>query len=172
MKKLTNFINESNKIDFAKKITLKLENGVIIDAVVKVKDMNESFAKEQIIESILNQKIKEIIAITESEHFSDMEDDEDYIDVDNDFEKETFYIPYTSIFEYIPYDINTLSKAVENDEDVVSVHTEAQYGWTNQPEVVVIEVSSSNIKEAKERLTAKLEASLKTQWVRLDKKDW
>ncbi len=170
MKKLSNFINESNKMDFTKKITLKLENGVVLDATFKVKDLNESFAKEQIISSILNQNIKEILSITESEDY--IEDEVDNIQADDMLESFQLYVPYTSIFEYITYNIDIISKTLESDEDVVSTHTEPQYGWSNQPEVVVFEVSTNNLKETIERLIIKLEGSLQTQWVRIVEKDW
>jgi hypothetical protein len=175
MKSLTSFIKKSNNLNFSKKLTLKLDNNTILEAVIKVKDLNESFAKEQIINSVLNKTIKEIISITESiDKIDDVLDNKlDFDDSDNKFETVEFFIPWTSIFDnasYYPSDI--IFKILKTDDNVISSHLENQYGWSNQPEVVVFKISSNNIKETKDRLTAKLQNALQTQWVRIDIKDW
>ncbi|MFM2392568.1 MAG: hypothetical protein RLZZ546_545 [Bacteroidota bacterium] len=171
MKKLTSFINEANKQDFTKKILLTLDNNVILEAKISVKDLNESFANVQISEALLNKKIEKISIITESEeNLVDSTITVEPIDESNITE---LYIPWSSIFTEAPYyQADKIANAIQDDEDVVSTYTENQYGWSNQPEVVVVKVESPNIKATKERLKAKLQHALGTEWVRITEKDW
>lgn len=171
MKKLTSFINEANKQDFTKKILLKLDNNVILEAKISVKDLNESFANVQISEALLNKKIEKFSFIAESEeNLVDSTMSVEPIDESNISE---LYIPWSSVFDTPPYyQADKIADAIKDDEDVVSTYTENQYGWSNQPEVVVVKIDSPNIKATKERLVAKLQHALGTEWIHVSEKDW
>ncbi len=168
MKKLTSFIDESNKQEFTKKLLLNLDNNTVLEAKITIKDLNESFANAQILENLLNKTIKSVTVINETEDI--LPKIESPI---NNNETVELYVPMSSIFDTeVRYDIDKISSALIGDEDVTSTHTEHDYGWDNQPQVVVVKVETDNLQRTKERLTKKLEHALGTQWVRLSKKDW
>lgn len=167
MKKLSSFIHESNKQDFTKKMLLNLDNGIIIEANISVKDLNESFAKSQISEKLLGKKILSFTLLKE-----DIEEEVYNNDIMESPEVE-YYIPWTSIFDEAPYYQNEkIANAINDDEDVISTHNEKQYNWSNQPEVVVVKLQSDNERETIKKLTSKIQQALGTEYVRLMKKDW
>jgi hypothetical protein len=170
MKKLTSFIHESNKQDFTKKVAIILDNNVVLEAKINVKDLNESFANTQILESLLNKSIKNVTIVTESEEMSDST-----IINNSNPEKETveYYVPWTSVFDTAPYyQADKIANAIKDDEDVISTYEENAFGWSNQPKVVIAKIESENIKATVERLKSKIQNALGTEWIHMSEKDW
>jgi hypothetical protein len=60
MKKLSTIFDNEEKSNFESTIEIILENGTVIEGKIKVRDLNESFAKEATAASIRNAKIKEV----------------------------------------------------------------------------------------------------------------
>jgi hypothetical protein len=60
MKKLSTIFDNEEKSNFESTIEIILENGTVIEGVIKVRELNESFAKEVTTQSIQNAKIKEV----------------------------------------------------------------------------------------------------------------
>ncbi len=171
MKKLTSFINESNKQDFTKKILLNLDNNVILEAKISVKDLNESFANIQISELLINRQIENFTFITENQE--NLVDSSIIEEPSKTSEVVEYYVPWSSVFDTPPfYQADKIANAIKDDENVISTYTENQYGWSNQPEVVIIKIDTVNIKTTKERLLHKLQHALGTKWVRISEKDW
>ncbi len=172
MKKLTSFIHDANKQDFTKKVVITLDNNAVLEAQIKVKDLNESFANTQILESLLNKSIKNVTIVTETVEMTDSTTMEDSIK--SEIETVEYYVPWTSIFDTAPYyQADKIANAIKDDEDVISTYEEKQYGWSNQPEVVVIKINSSeNIKSTVERIKSKIQNALNTEWIHVSKKDW
>lgn len=169
MKKLTSFINESNKQDFSKNLLLHLDNGVILEAKINVKDINESSASEQISDTVLNKKIQKITISQEKEMVKESKEVEKTTSV----QEEEYFVVYTTIFEsYSRNPINEIMNAIKDDEDVISTHTENQFGWKNQPEVVVLKLESTKAKEIKNKILSKIQKALNIEWIHITKKDW
>lgn len=178
MKKLTNFINESNKLDFSKKILIKLENGLEFETFLNVKDVNESSAIEQIKENLKNMKIQTISFIKENMEMELLNNDI----IEHEKEILELYVPWSSIFDSdIVYDKDKIIDILTSDESVITVHLENQWGWSNQPEVVVVKVEiNENLyhdvvnteKFIINELTKKLQKGLDTPWIKIQKKDW
>ena len=83
-------------------------------------------------------------------------------------------MPYSSIFDEIHYDSRKISQTLLNDENVISVFEDNEYGWSNQPEVVIAKIvcEESALPHVLKNITTKLEHAFGTQWIKLTKKDW
>lgn len=167
MQKLTNFIHESNKKDFTKKVEITLENGIVLEAKFTVSDVNEKSATDKINESILNKNIKSlnikdiVSAVTESVSVS----------TDTITESE-YYIPFSNMFNNeIQYTQNT-SQVLENRTEVASFHREKQYGWETEPSILVAKIQSNDIEKTVQSIQEQLKYAVGSPYIRLAKKDW
>jgi hypothetical protein len=168
MEKWSTLINEANKKDFIKKMVITLDNGTVLEAMTTIRDINENMATVSIKGKLLNYSIKNI-KIIESIEMEDKVISEDPIDHTEEIE---YYIPYSSIFDEIHYDRAKMIDCLKDDEDVISIHPEQQFGWNNQPEVLVVKLRSEDLEKSKRRLTNKLQHCFGTEWMRMSEKDW
>lgn len=166
MQKLTNFIHESNKKDFTKKVEITLENGIVLEAKFTVSDVNEKSATDKINESILNKNIKSLsikdiaTSITES------------VSTENVITEAEYYIPFSNMFNNeIQYTQNT-SQVLENRTEVASFHREKQYGWETEPSILVAKIQSNDIEKTVESIQEQLKYAVGSPYIRLAKKDW
>ncbi len=74
------------------------------------------------------------------------------------------YIEWSSWFDSHPYDIEKIKAAAESAGGK-NIHTENQFGWSNQPEVVVFNGD-------KEAVTKAVQEALGTDWIIVREKDW
>ena len=169
MKKLSNFISDSNKQVFNKNIAITLENGTVLDAKISLSDLNETFAKTQILEKILNSNIVSVKFISDNIIVEEGTIDESIKSVVSEY-----YIPYTSLFENgeIRYDFDINASIFENNDAVISTRTEKQFGWHDQPTITVIKFDSINTEAVVKTLEEKMKHTFGTPFVRLTKKDW
>ena len=171
MKKWTNFVNESNKIIFNKNILITLDNGIVLEAKLDIKDLNESFANDQLKENILNKTIKSYCFLKENKENIDDKPPVD-IGLSEIFE---YYVPWSSIFDdFGIYSMKKISEALLKDEHVISVYEDHAYGWSNQPEVAIVKIECTEyeLPLILKHLTTELEKAFGTEWIRLSKKDW
>lgn len=168
MKKLSNYLNESEKQSFTKKVTMELENGIVLETNISVSDLNEVSAQKQIQEILTDKKIKNInvFKITES------------IDVTENIIKPvneicSYYIPWNQVFEKdeVRYDVTSIIESLKDNDDIISIHIDNQYGWHNQPEVIILQLKNED-KKILEKTTNILKHTLRTEWVRISKVDW
>ena len=168
MEKWTTLINESNKKEFVKQLVITLDNDVVLEAKITIKDINESMANDSL-KTLINKSIKNIKIVENYEKEENIINSEPATNEEKEVE---FYVPYSSIFHEIPYNTNKIIECLKNNPDIISIHTENQYGWNNQPEVVVVKVMCEDLNKIKHDLVNKLQHCLGTEWVRLSQKDW
>ncbi len=77
------------------------------------------------------------------------------------------YVAMSSWFDTHDYDVEKI-KSIVSSAGGKNVHTENQYGWHNQPEVVVFNVSDDSKKVVQEAL----QKGLDTEWIIINEKDW
>lgn len=79
-----------------------------------------------------------------------------------------FYIPWSSWFDANDYDVSKMKKVVSLFVNHKDIWDEVQYGWNNQPVVVCFTCDENLIPRIKD----KLNTEFKTQWIRINEKDW
>ena len=82
------------------------------------------------------------------------------------FEKKIeLYVDNSSIFDSNPYDIAKISKALKKAGEK-NIRTDYNYGWSNQPEVVIFSgIDENTAKDA-------VEKALNLKWVMIRELDW
>lgn len=80
--------------------------------------------------------------------------------------KKLYYIKWSSWFDENKYDIDLMKSILEKVPGVEDIHTENQFGYTNQPEVLVFRTDD------KKAVEIALEAALGTEWIIVSPKDW
>ena len=171
MKKLSSFISESNKKDFTKKLSITLDNGTVLEAKITISDLNETFAKSQISEKISNKRITNLSFVDSNETIVS----ENISDVETIVEAE-YYSAYSSIFESVEYryDFKLKNSVFENHEDVLSTYKDKQFGWENEPSLLIVKFSTNPkyLEASIKNLQEKLKNTYGSPFVRLTKKDW
>lgn len=82
--------------------------------------------------------------------------------------KKQYYIPWSSWFDANHYDVSKMKKVVALFVDFKDIWDEVQFGWSNQPVVVCFSCPENLIPRIKD----KLNSEFKTQWIRINEKDW
>ena len=85
-------------------------------------------------------------------------------------DSEEYYIPWSVFFNTPPYYQTDIIKKCVEDGGGKKVHTEDQYGWSNQPEVVVFTSSKEKI----ENIKTQVKKVLGTEhfFIELKEEDW
>jgi hypothetical protein len=85
-----------------------------------------------------------------------------------------YYIPQNSIFDSFPYDMDAITKIVKENGGR-SVDKGKQFGWSNQPDVVLFSLESGDAFESdkrKQKIENALNTFYKSEWISVYKKDW
>lgn len=80
----------------------------------------------------------------------------------------TFYVQWSSWFDTNKYDTKEISTAIRLGGGK-NVRLEKQYGWNNQPEVVVFTWKTP---DDFEQIKNNLIKAVGTEWLNIIKKDW
>ena len=78
-----------------------------------------------------------------------------------------YYVKYSSWFDTNKYPIDLIKSTIK-ETGCGNVWVENQFGWSNQPEVVVFESDESEV----ENISNKIQKVLGTKWIIISEKDW
>ena len=78
-----------------------------------------------------------------------------------------YYVAWSSWFGTHPYDVSKIKSIVESAGGK-NAHAENQFGWSNQPDVVVFNAKEENIESIKQAL----QKGIGTEWIIISEKDW
>lgn len=85
--------------------------------------------------------------------------------------RKEYYVAWSSWFDNHQYDIDLISSIIENLGEV-NVHVENQFGWSNQPEVVVFEADKDSYFINPKYFKKALQKALNSNWIEVLEKDW
>lgn len=84
---------------------------------------------------------------------------------------EEYYVKWSSWFDAHDYNINLISSTIKS-MGIENVHTENQFGWSNQPEVIVFTPDNESEFMNVNKIKKSLQKALNTEWIIINKKDW
>lgn len=82
-------------------------------------------------------------------------------------ETKEFYVERSAWFDTHLYNVPLIKEAVKYGGGE-NLHWEKQFGWINQPEVVVFSATENQLPEIKEQV----QKILDTPWIIIKEKDW
>jgi hypothetical protein len=87
--------------------------------------------------------------------------------LENKDNKNQYYVNWSSWFNAHKYDIEKIKEAAKK-AGAERVRTGKQFGWSNQPDVVIFNSEGNNIKNIKNEI----QKALDTQWIIISAKNW
>ncbi len=89
----------------------------------------------------------------------------------NNNDRKEYYVAWSSWFETHPYNIELIISTLKS-MGVEDIYKENQFGWSNQPEVVVFMADEGSEFINSKEIEKRLQRTIGTEWIIIKEKDW